>query len=165
MFYDVPIIGGGFAAPVHAEHGAPNVQRPRERGYATDAPIVTHDSMGDTEVDHDGIASDPDAVRNLELAMVISEWVNRDGQFANHPWMVKVSHFQGIAMISLPVIMGQNDCYTIPLRLLSEAVVKNACGEILERIGLPRTGFSESEWAVAVNKVPRHLRGGKGVAI
>lgn len=154
MFYDVPIIGGG----------APNVHRSRERGYATDAPIVTQESMGDT-VDHDGIASDPDAVRNLELAMVISEWVNRDGQFANHPWMIKVSHFQGIAMISLPVIMGQNDYYTIPLTMLSEKVVKNACGEILERIGLPRTGFSESEWVTAVHKVPRHLRGGKGIAI
>lgn len=139
-------------------HATPNIRRDRERGYSTDAPIVTHDSMGGG---HDEIADDPQAVADLRLTLAVSEYIN--SRFGGNPWMIKVSHHQQVVMISLPIVMGQHWKYTIPFRSLSRKTVFNACGEILERYGMRRGAFSETEFLDAVQKVPRWLRGTKGV--
>ncbi len=86
---------------------------------------------------------DPHAGHDLALTKRIAEMLER--HYPSHPWMVEVSHAQGVAFISLPIIMRRNQRFVLHTdRLKSDpglrAVIR-AGGEILERHNVPRSGF------------------------
>jgi len=86
---------------------------------------------------------DPHVGHDLALTKRIAETLER--HYPQHPWFVEVSHAQGVAYISLPIIMRRNQRFVLHTdRLKSDpglrAVVR-AGGEILERHNVPRSGF------------------------
>lgn len=86
---------------------------------------------------------DPHVGADLALTKRIADVLER--HYPQHPWMVEVSHAQGVAYISLPIIMRRNQRFVLHVdRLKSDpslrAVVR-AGGEILERHNVPRSGF------------------------
>lgn len=87
--------------------------------------------------------TDPHAGYDLALTKRIAETLER--HYPSHPWMVEVSHAQGVAYISLPIVMKRNRKFVLHTDRLKadpglRAVVR-AGGEILERHNVPRSGF------------------------
>jgi hypothetical protein len=88
-------------------------------------------------------SADAHAGADLALTKRIAEVLER--HYPSHPWMVEVTHAQGVAYISLPIVMKRNQKFVLHTdRLKSDpglrAVVR-AGGEILERHNVPRSGF------------------------
>lgn len=86
---------------------------------------------------------DPHAAADMALTKRIAETLER--HYPSHPWMVEVSHGQGVAYISLPIVMRRNQKYVLHTNTLASdpglrAVVR-AGGEVLERHNVPRSGF------------------------
>lgn len=86
---------------------------------------------------------DPHVGHDLALTKMIAETLER--HYPSHPWMVEVSHAQGVAYISLPIIMKRNQRFVLHVdRLKSDPGLRSvvrAGGEILERHSVPRSGF------------------------
>lgn len=86
---------------------------------------------------------DPHAARDLALTKRIAQVLER--HYPSHPWMVEVSHAQGVAFISLPIIMRRNQRFVLHTdRLASDPTLRSvvrAGGELLERHNVPRSGF------------------------
>lgn len=86
---------------------------------------------------------DPHAASDLAITKRIAAVL--ETHYPSHPWMVRVDGAQGIAMISLPIIMKRNQSFVLHLdRLAVDPGMKSvirAGGEILERYNVPRSGF------------------------
>lgn len=106
------------------------------------------------------LKDDPYAAADAELAQKIYSVVNR--YYPNHPWKIISNIEQGIVQINLPLFMGIN-YYVIKVSHLkndpSLKLVKNACGEILERYQIPRQGFDRDHFQTAVAAMPYGTRG------
>jgi hypothetical protein len=98
-------------------------------------------------VEYDATGSDgnhdPHVAYDLALTKQIAEILER--HYPSHPWMVEVSHAQGVAFISLPIIMRRNQRFVLHIdRLKSDPGLRSvvrAGGELLERHNVPRSGF------------------------
>lgn len=81
-----------------------------------------------------------------------------EAHYPGHAWKVGVSHREGIVRISIPLFMGSVNFYVIKISDLKTDPglkgVTRACGEILERCGIARSGFRESELQSAVQRHP-----------
>lgn len=104
-------------------------------------------------------AVDPHAGHDLALTKRIAETLER--HYPSHPWMVEVSHANGVVFISLPIVMKRNQKFVLHTDNLKvdpglRAVVR-AGGEILERHNVPRSGFRLDHFlhARAANPVNR----------
>lgn len=98
------------------------------------APADGDDSIGeDTWKEYDLWAAG-EALAVLEAA------------YPGHCWRVVHDSFQGMAFISIPVLMGVNRFMAVNLKThaLDDHRVKAAGGEILERYGLKRGRFQEA---------------------
>lgn len=102
---------------------------------------------------------DPHHARDLALTKRIAQVLER--HYPSHPWMVEVNHAQGVAFISLPIIMRKGQKYVLHTDNLASdpnlrAVVR-AAGEILERHNVPRSSFRLDHFlhARAANPVNR----------
>jgi len=108
--------------------------------------------------------ADPYKAADLLLTKNIADIVQR--HYANHPWMIEVSHAQGVVMISIPLFMGPRK-YVVHLATLKNdpmmASVLRGCGEILERYNIPRQKFSEGHFLTALSGIPKHKRARAGV--
>ena len=87
---------------------------------------------------------DPYIGADLALTKAIADKLQ--AHYPAHPWMVKVTHAQGVAMIKLPLVMKRHQEFVLHIDKLKSdpglrAVVR-AGGEILERYNMPRHGFS-----------------------
>ena len=95
-----------------------------------------------------------------ELLLKIATHVER--QYPGHGWNIGVSHADGLVRLSIPLFMGSINFYVIKIRELqtdpSLNMVTKACGEILERLNLPRSGFHAGDFVDLVNRSP-HGRG------
>lgn len=105
-----------------------------------------------------GVDADPHVARDLALTKRIAAVL--EAHYPSHPWMIEVSHAQGVAMISLPIIMRMNQKFVLHTdRLTSDpslrAVVR-AGGEILERHNVPRSGFRLDHFLHARAANPRN---------
>ena len=113
----------------HAVHG-------KLRGF-TDKQI-THDPVG-----IDGEKVDPVLARDLALTKRMAEVLER--HYPGHPWMVQVSHAQGVAYVKLPILMKRNQAYILHIDRMamdpSLRCVMRAGGELLEKYSVPRSQF------------------------
>lgn len=122
----------------HAVHG-------KLRGF-TGQKKITHDPVGldDGEVD-------PHVAMDLALTKRIADVLEH--HYPGHPWMVQVSHAQGIAYIKIPILMGRNSAYILHLdRMASDPTLKcvmRAGGELLEKYKVPRQPFLIDHFLVA----------------
>lgn len=100
--------------------------------------------------------SDPFAAADVELTKKVAAVLQ--AYHGNVPFMAEVSHRQGLVTISIPTLMGNGACYAVHIKSLHSdpgmKAIRNACGELLERFRLPRSGFSPSDFAIAINSRP-----------
>lgn len=101
---------------------------------------------------------DPFLQADLALTKLIADKLQR--HYPGHPWLVEVTHKQGIATITIPLFAGSSGTskYVLHISKLKSdpglrAVVR-AGGEILERLAIPRNAFSESHFMDALNSNP-----------
>lgn len=90
---------------------------------------------------HTGV--DRFAAADVAMAKRIGAVLER--HYPSHPWLVEVTHAQGVAYLSLPIIMHKQRKYVLHLDRLAvdpgfRSVIR-AAGEILERHNVPRSGF------------------------
>lgn len=73
-------------------------------------------------------------------------------KYFGYPWMVTVETRQGIIMFQIPELMGPTLQYVIRLaeyKDLDPALIIRCGGELLERMGLPRTQIDMAAYAHA----------------
>lgn len=103
----------------------------------------------------------PQQAADLALTQAIANHV--ETHYPGHPWAINVDHLQGMALISIPLFMGSNNYYFIPLETLKSdpgmRSVTNACGHILELYNIPRAAFTQQSFMDTVNRIPKHKRG------
>lgn len=108
----------------------------QQRGFTNKK--ISHDPTG---VDTGEV--DPYLARDLALTKRMAEVLER--HYPGHPWMVQVSHAQGIAYIKLPILMSRNQAYILHIDRMamdpSLRCVMRAGGELLEKYQVPRTTF------------------------
>lgn len=108
----------------------------QQRGFTTKK--ITHDPTGiaDGEVD-------PFLAKDLALTKRMAEVLER--HYPGHPWMVQVSHAQGVAYVKLPILMKRNQAYILHIdRMAMDPTLRcvmRAGGELLEKYQVPRTPF------------------------
>ncbi len=100
----------------------------------------------------------PDKHAASDLAITRRIAMKLDQHYPCHPWLVRVDGAQGVAMISLPIIMKRNQSYVVHLSTIAadpglRCIVK-AGGEILERHNVPRAGFQIDHFLAARNANP-----------
>ncbi len=105
---------------------------------------------------HEQILDEQFKAADDELLIKIATHVERN--YPGHGWNIGVSHADGLVRINIPLFMGSVRFYVIKIRELqtdpSLLMVTKACGEILERLNLPRSGFSASDFVDLVNNSP-----------
>lgn len=111
----------------------------------------------------DGNEDNPHAMVEIETARWVGELLNR--YYPGHPWYVEVQIQArgGVIKIQLKPFMGDKHWYVVKM---SDAIsdpsghlIRRGAGEILERYGFARTGFSPDEFRRALNLVPITGRG------
>jgi hypothetical protein len=106
---------------------------------------------------------DPFAKAKMETARWAGEKLNQ--HYPGHPWLVQVEgdRFNAVVMIQIMGIMPADRWYLIKFRnLLTDAggrMIMKAGGELLERYGMPRHGFSLTAWKDALSRYPITGRG------
>jgi glutathione S-transferase len=106
---------------------------------------------------------DPYLQADLYLTKRIGEMLER--HYAGHPWLVEVSHAQGVAMISLPVLMGDRKYVAHLYALKSDPnllIMKRFAGEILERYKIHRGKFDATQFVDALTAIPPWKRARNG---
>ena len=104
--------------------------------------------LGDTD------EVNPRAQMELAIAKFTGELLERE--YPGWAWGVRVEMTPsgGLIMLSLPNLMGPKDHYVIQvndaLHDPTGKLIKNGAGEILERYGLRRGAFSQTEWRQAL---------------
>lgn len=145
--YDVPILGRQ-AAP--APRKMPVIMRQRESTSAASFKYESNDN------DDNDPRADPHLNSDLSLAGSIGELIER--KYPGHPFEVEVNSAQGVVLISLPALMGPVNRYVLHVKDLYGDPrlhrVKTACGELLERYGIARAGYSRDDFAAAVSAKP-----------
>lgn len=111
-----------------------------------DRKITTHEQLLDEQF----------KTADDELLLKIARHV--ETHYPGHGWNIGVSHADGLVRLSIPLFMGSINFYVIKIRELqtdpSLHKVTKACGEILERLNLPRAGFNPAEFVDLVHRSP-----------
>ncbi len=89
------------------------------------------------------IEAQNDPLAHIDQAMCQRIGLYLGTTYGGYPWAVKVDGRQGIAAISMPLLMQKNLHYVVKLADLTTEVgfrvaIMKAGGEILERLNLPR---------------------------
>lgn len=92
--------------------------------------------------------------------MATAKWVGEKLQqhYPGHPWFVEVKGDRGgaVILIQLMGIMPHNRHYAVNFRdALTDPggkTIMRGAGELLERYGIARQGFSMDDWKVALSK-------------
>ena len=124
----------------------------KRRGFTTH--IGSYDAPGD------GSEIDPFAAADLALTKRVA--AKLEMHYPAHPWMVKVSHQQGVVLIKLPMVMKRNEEWVLHISTMKSdpglKCVMRAAGEILERHAMPRHGFALDAFLAAREKGPYGAR-------
>lgn len=105
--------------------------------------------------------ADPHMAADLLMTGRVADVLQR--HYPGHPWMIEVSHKQGVVMISIPLFMKRKK-WVIHIQTLKTdpmlRTVMRAGGAILERYNVPRNGFGLDHFLGALQDVrapkPRH---------
>lgn len=101
-------------------------------------PVVDYDKPGDDD------ESDPFAEADFRLGQLVYRALQN--WYPDQRWQVKVTHAGGIVAITLPILMKRNLYQIVHISSLAAdpgmKCIMRAAGECLERVGLPRQGFS-----------------------
>lgn len=143
--------------------GPKALARPRPRVLV---PTIhyEHPDLGDDEVEGQP-AHDPYREADMALIGRVAAFIQSHPTYKKYPgWEFIAQHQKhgGVLMISLQPFMGPINRYVIHIPMLDNdptlKCVGEACGHILERYRLSRTGFSESEFIDAINARPLLMR-------
>lgn len=123
--------------------------------------------LRDTKGGHDRVMltrheapATPDGGVGVDLLKEYDEWAARqvmktlESEYPGHCWRVVHDSFQGMCLISIPILMGINHYMAVNLKThaLDDHRVKVAGGEILERYGLKRGRFELTPFLEAREK-------------
>ena len=106
---------------------------------------------------------DPFQAADLTLAGRVADAIQR--HYPGHPWMIEVSHEQGVVMISIPLFTGRHKHVIHIKTLKSDPALRkciNAAGEILERYRIPRNRFNVDDFLTSLDGIPKHQRAHHG---
>lgn len=125
--------------------GLGGAQVMRKTGHIYAPQTIEYDDAGEDDPEDARFEADKTAVR------LIGERLNEE--YPGHPWYVEVSYRQGIAKISIPILMGDN-FYILHLVNMTADMrqVARAGGEILERYQLRRGAFNREDFRAACAK-------------
>eukprot|EP01030_Chromulinospumella_sphaerica_P021264 gene21264-21194_t len=131
-------------------NGKRNAMSYRDRNMFTlNTPVMTENGLFNSRGELDAA--------NEALCKLIGEKLNNE--FPGHPWVVRSEIEHGIVKIEMQGFAQWP--MTIKVANLkgdsSMALVKRYAGELLERLNLPRAGFSLDDWRSAVHKRPWHF--------
>lgn len=105
---------------------------------------------------------DPFVEADYSLSRRIAEIIER--HYFGQPFMVKVSHEQGIVQIQIPALMGAINWFVVHIADLSTDPglkrIVQGCGDILERFSIPRSAYSREDYITALQAVPLLTRAG-----
>lgn len=123
---------------------------------------TTYERPGLGETDE----ADPHMAADLLMTGRVADVLQRC--YPGHPWMIEVSHKQGVVMISIPLFMGRHK-WVIHINTLKTdpmlRTIMRAGGEVLERYRIPRTGFGLDHFLGALQGIPTHKRAHHGVVV
>ena len=94
---------------------------------------------------------------NSALQKRVGEFLAR--KYPGHPWAISAEIEHGILKIAIqgfvqwPYVVKVSDLKADP----GMHIIMRAAGEILERLKMPRTGFSMADWRGALHRLPMHL--------
>ncbi len=74
--------------------------------------------------------------------------------YPGHPWAVAVNADQGLAIISIPDLLGPNWGFNIHLDKLDDKIVMEAGGHILERFKIARSGMDVAVYLQKMKDIP-----------
>ena len=118
------------------------------------------EQRGRYEAPGEGNEVDPYLAADLALTKRIAETLER--HYSSHPWMVSVTHAQGVAMIKLPILMKRDQVYVIHIANLANdpglKTVVRAGGELLERFAVPRSDFRLDDFLTVRERVVKRPR-------
>jgi hypothetical protein len=127
-------VSQGLAVPAHvaARRHAIHVKK------TFCAPMLDYDKPGAED------EADPHAQADFELGKRI--WRALQAWYPDQRWQVRVDHRGGIVAITLPLLMKRSLYQIVHIKSLAAdpgmKCIMRAAGECLERLGLPRSGFS-----------------------
>lgn len=114
-------------------------------------PTIGHQHTIDEDNDHQ--KHDPLKAADMELLHKIAAVV--DFHYLGQPFMIEVSHKQGVVKIQIPALMREYDWFVVPIRYLHSDPgfrhIIRGCGEILERFNIPRAKFDRDHYVNALN--------------
>lgn len=148
--FNLPIIGAGLPQARPRRALGPTLIKQRQ---STSAASFKYDS-------NDSDTNDPraDAHLNADLSLARALAELKEREYPGHPFEFEVNSAQGVVLISIPALMGPINRYVIHVRDLYGDPrlerVKRACGELLERYGIARAGYSRDDFAAAVTAKP-----------
>ena len=115
---------------------------------------------------HDNPSEGPDPYKRADAVLAKRMIEALERVYTGHRFRVEADHKQGMAYVSLPVLMGANHKYGIYITSFhTDPMMRKLlafAGEILERYGMRRGKLIEDEYVTTVLKVPKHLRGTHG---
>lgn len=124
------------------------MSRRYDHAYNLEASYVQSNELDPGEHD-DFAAADMALTKNLATYI--------EGTYPGHPWYIETSHFQGVVKINIPMLCGQwfytvriSDLHTDP----GFKTVLRKCGELLERLRMPRCGYSHADFLAAEERTP-----------
>lgn len=113
--------------------------------------------------EHPDLGDDPrpDPVAGADMALAATILGALDAQYPGHPWGARADHRQGIVAITLRGFGNWH--YVIHIRTLKsdpglKSVMRGA-GELLERIGVARRGYTIDDYRAALAAGPLIRRG------
>jgi hypothetical protein len=91
----------------------------------------------------------PDLHKKFDMWVASRVNATLDKHFPGYPWSSSCDARQGVIYFGIPVLMGPTLRWVIRLAEwedLTEKLVKDGGGELLERFNLPRTGFEAASF-------------------
>lgn len=145
---EIPIIGGTGLVKASTPK-LPVIIKPRNADSAANFKYEHPDLDDDPQ-------ADPHLMQDLSLSKRIAAW--KEKEYPGHPFEFEVDSGQGVVLISLPALMGPINRYVVHVIELygdpSFRKLRVACGELLERYGIGRAGYSRDDFAAAVSAKP-----------
>jgi len=149
---EIPIIGGAKAPVKPVYRNRPTGPIIVKQKQSTSAASFKYENP---DLD-DEPTDDKHLMQDLSMSKRIAEWKERE--FPGHPFEFEVDSGQGVVLVSLPALMGPINRYTVHITDLygdpGFRRLREACGHILERYKISRTGYSRDDFAAAVSAAP-----------
>lgn len=116
--------------------------------------LTKYEAPATADVNAHGFGIGEDAFKEFDIWAAKQAMTVLEGEYPGHLWRVVHDSKQGMAFISIPILMGVNHFMAVNLKThaLDSHRVKLAGGEILERYGLKRGRFQLTPFLEAREK-------------